>query len=217
MAHITTGVEYGLHCLLYLVEPRDPGRTASVRDLADLQGVPVEFVAKLFTKLQKAGLVAASEGARGGFRLARNPQKISVLDVIVAIDGEKQLFECREIRGRCAVFGKRPPQWATRGFSRFTPSCWRPRRACVTCLPRGTRRDRGAGRLQGVPGVQRRNHSMVVGAGTAAAPPPRNITLKQQEPVPSDIRIRRLASRACRVRTRRCPRAHLRSFSRSLP
>jgi Rrf2 family protein len=111
MAHITTGVEYGLHCLLFLVQ----GRTASVRDLADLQGVPVEYVAKLFTKLQKARLVVASEGARGGFRLAREPRSINVLDVVIAIDGKKQLFECREIRGRCAIFGRKPPAWATQG------------------------------------------------------------------------------------------------------
>ena len=84
MAHITTGVEYGLHCLLYLVDPRgsaDAAPQASVRDLADLQGVPVEYVAKLFTKLQKAGLVVAAEGARGGFRLARpagGPPEIEV-------------------------------------------------------------------------------------------------------------------------------------------
>jgi Rrf2 family protein len=118
MAHITTGVEYGLHCLLYLVDPRDSADTAaqaSVRDLADLQGVPVEYVAKLFTKLQKAGLVVAAEGARGGFRLARPAGSISVLDVVVAIDGEKDLFECREIRGRCAVFGGKPPAWSGRG------------------------------------------------------------------------------------------------------
>jgi Rrf2 family protein len=115
MAHITAGVEYGLHCLLYLVDPLDEVRPASVRDLADLQGVPVDYVAKLFTKLQKAGLVVASEGARGGFRLARPAKSITVLDVIVAIDGEKPLFECRDIRGRCAIFGGKPSTWATRG------------------------------------------------------------------------------------------------------
>jgi Rrf2 family protein len=115
MAHITTGVEYGLHCLLYLVDPLDEIHPASVRDLADLQGVSVEYVAKLFTKLQKAGLVVATEGARGGFRLARPARTISVLDIIVAIDGDKPLFECRDIRGRCAVFSGKPAAWATRG------------------------------------------------------------------------------------------------------
>ncbi len=115
MAHISAGVEYGLHCLLYLVEPRDSERHASARDLADLQGVPAEFVAKLFTKLQKARLVVAAEGAHGGYRLARPAHSISVLDVVVAIDGEKPLFECREIRSRCAIFDGEPPAWATRG------------------------------------------------------------------------------------------------------
>lgn len=115
MAHITTGVEYGLHCLIYLVDPLEEKRPASVRDLADLQGVPVDYVAKLFTKLQKAGLVVASEGARGGFRLAHPAKSISVLDVVIAIDGDKALFECREIRGRCAIFGGKPSTWATRG------------------------------------------------------------------------------------------------------
>ncbi|QCI67624.1 RrF2 family transcriptional regulator [Phreatobacter stygius] len=116
MAHITTGVEYGLHSLLYLVGSDDEeAPPLSTRDLAELQGVPAEYVAKLFTKLQKAGLVAATEGARGGFRLARGAGAISVLDVITAIDGDKSLFECRDIRGRCAVFGGKPKTWATRG------------------------------------------------------------------------------------------------------
>jgi Rrf2 family protein len=115
MAHISTGLEYGLHCLLFLVAPPPDAPPASARDLAELQGVPVEYVAKLFTKLQKAGLVEATEGVRGGFRLARTPDSISVLDVVTAIDGEKPLFECREIRGRCALFDNRPPAWATQG------------------------------------------------------------------------------------------------------
>jgi Rrf2 family protein len=115
MAHVTAGAEYGLHCLLYLVDAQNEAHPASARDLADLQGVPVEYVAKLFTKLQKAGLVAATEGAGGGFRLAREARSVSVLDVVIAIDGEKSLFECREIRGRCAIFDGKPPAWSTRG------------------------------------------------------------------------------------------------------
>jgi Rrf2 family protein len=114
MAHISTGLEYGLHCLLFLVDRRRDLPLASARDLAELQGVSVEYVAKLFTKLQKAGLVVATEGIRGGFRLARPADSISVLDVVTAIDGEKSLFDCHEIRSRCALFGSNPPAWVTR-------------------------------------------------------------------------------------------------------
>jgi Rrf2 family protein len=108
-------VEYGLHCLLYLVS--SPGQTvdASARELADLQGVSAEYLAKVFTKLHRAGLVAGTEGTGGGFALARAPEKITVLDVVVAIDGKKRLFECRNIRVGCAIFGSNPPQWATQG------------------------------------------------------------------------------------------------------
>jgi Rrf2 family protein len=115
MSFISTGVEYGLHCLLYLTSssPHDPA--PGVRDLADLQGVPAEYLAKVFTKLSKAGLVVATEGARGGFALARPADDISFLDVVHAIDGDKALFECREIRERCATFNAEAPAWATSG------------------------------------------------------------------------------------------------------
>lgn len=115
MSFISTGVEYGLHCLLYLTAPASPPQAPSVRDLADLQGVPAEYLAKLFTKLSRAGLVVATEGAKGGFALARPAEEISFLDVVEAIDGNKTLFECREIRERCAVFNSEAPTWATTG------------------------------------------------------------------------------------------------------
>jgi Rrf2 family protein len=115
VTHITTGVEYALHCLLFLVDSDEEQPLASARDLAELQGVPADFVAKLFTKLQKAGIVAATEGVRGGFRLARAPATISVLDIVEAIDGQKPLFECRNIRSQCALFEGDTPDWATRG------------------------------------------------------------------------------------------------------
>jgi Rrf2 family protein len=115
MSFISTGVEYGLHCLLYLTTPGPHAPAPSVRDLAELQGVPAEYLAKLFTKLSRAGLVVATEGARGGFALARRPDDISFLDVVEAIDGNKRLFECREIRDRCAVFDSEAPAWATAG------------------------------------------------------------------------------------------------------
>lgn len=115
MSFISTGVEYGLHCMLFLTQSHSQVADASVRDLAELQGVPTEFLAKLFTKLARAELVVATEGVKGGFRLARPAHAISVHDVVVAIDGDKPLFDCREIRSRCAVFDDEAPPWATRG------------------------------------------------------------------------------------------------------
>ncbi|MGY0792854.1 RrF2 family transcriptional regulator [Azospirillum argentinense] len=113
MAHLTASVEYGIHCLLWLAAAGDT--PLSSRDLAELQGISPSFLAKIFPKLEKAGIVTASEGVRGGYRLAKAPEDISFLIIVDAIEGEKPLFECQEIRGRCAVFNDRPPDWATSG------------------------------------------------------------------------------------------------------
>jgi len=113
MAHITSSVEYGIHCLLWLVDPAT-GQPSS-RDLAELQGISPSFVAKIFPKLEKAGIVKAAEGVRGGYRLAKAPAEITLLHIVDAIEGDKPLFDCQEIRDRCAVFGDSAPNWATIG------------------------------------------------------------------------------------------------------
>lgn len=113
MAHITASVEYGLHCLLWLIGKDEA--PMSTRDLADLQGISSAFLAKIMAKLEKAGVVRATEGARGGYVLARSPAEISFLAVVDAIEGRKPLFDCQEIRGRCAVFEGNPPGWAMGG------------------------------------------------------------------------------------------------------
>ncbi|KII27809.1 MULTISPECIES: RrF2 family transcriptional regulator [Pseudomonas] len=115
MALYSAGVEYGLHCLIYLVGNCGDSREASVRDLAELQGVPLDYLAKIFTKLAKAKLVVATEGVRGGFKLARPADEVTLLDVVNAIDGRKSIFECRDIRGRCALFEGEAPAWALEG------------------------------------------------------------------------------------------------------
>ncbi len=102
-----------MHCLLWLVDAGDT--PLSCRDLAVLQGISPTFLAKIFTKLEKAGIVQATEGVRGGYGLALSPRDISVLDVVDAIEGKKPLFDCQEVRGRCALFGDQAPAWATAG------------------------------------------------------------------------------------------------------
>ncbi|UYZ84388.1 Rrf2 family transcriptional regulator [Entomomonas sp. E2T0] len=114
MSYISSGVEYALHCLLYLSQPIN-AKGVSVRDLAELQNIPIDYLAKIFTKLHKAGIVIATEGIKGGFSLAKTADQISVHDVIVAIDNYKPLFKCKEIRSGCAVFDKKIPAEATQG------------------------------------------------------------------------------------------------------
>jgi len=110
------GVEYALHSLLILATQTRP---ISVADLASLQGIPEKFLAKLFTRMKKAGLVQATEGIAGGFTLARSPEAIPMLDAIQAVDPDRYLFACLEIRRSCTLFGETPPSWAITGPCRI--------------------------------------------------------------------------------------------------
>jgi Rrf2 family protein len=106
-------VEYALHTLLNL-SFAPPATAPSARDLADFQKLPVAFMRKLLTQLEKSGLVVAAEGVRGGWRLGRAPADITVLDVVDAAHGRDVLFECREIRARCALWADDAPPRAAR-------------------------------------------------------------------------------------------------------
>jgi Rrf2 family protein len=113
MAHLTVSVEYAIHSLLWMMDGSDTPR--STRDLAELQGISQSFLAKIFPRLEKAGVVRALEGVRGGYVLARSPAEISFLDIVDAVEGRKPLFDCQNIRGRCALFDQPPPRWAVQG------------------------------------------------------------------------------------------------------
>lgn len=114
MAHFGAGVEHALHYLFRLNHAGSTNRP-SARDVADFYGLPPSVAAKLFTRLEKAGIVRASEGREGGFCLARDLAEITVLEVVDAIEGRKPLFQCRDIRANCALFNGNPPDWATTG------------------------------------------------------------------------------------------------------
>ena len=96
---LSEGVEWGLHCAVLLaVMPPDTALPTS--RLAEFHGVPVAYLAKHLQAMSRAGILVAVTGPGGGYRLARPPADVSVLDVVEALDGEEPAFQCLEIRRR---------------------------------------------------------------------------------------------------------------------
>lgn len=91
------GVEYALHCLLYMVD-MPSGKSVGIKDLATYQGVSETYLSKVYTKLRKAGIVKSIPGVNGGYELARIPENITFWDIIEAVEGSTPLFQCAEIR-----------------------------------------------------------------------------------------------------------------------
>jgi Rrf2 family protein len=96
---LSEGVEWGLHCAVVLsVLP--PEAALPTGRLAEYHGVPVAYLAKHLQAMSRAGILTSGKGPRGGYRLARPPADVSVLDVVEAVDGEEPSFRCLEIRRR---------------------------------------------------------------------------------------------------------------------
>lgn len=96
---LSDGVEWGVHvCTLLAVLPPDSALPAA--RLAEYHAVPAAYLAKQLQALAGAGVLETVKGPRGGYRLARPPTEITVLDVVEAIDGEEPAFRCTEIRRR---------------------------------------------------------------------------------------------------------------------
>jgi Rrf2 family protein len=93
------GVEWGLHVLLSLAW-LDDDEPLSTRELAASYDLPAAYLNKQLQALVKAGLLESLPGARGGFRLARRANEITLLDVVIAIEGDESAFRCTEIRQR---------------------------------------------------------------------------------------------------------------------
>src|SRR5947208_10394884 len=86
-----------LHCATTLAQ-LEPGNTASAAQLAQYYDLPVPYLSKQLQALVRAGVLAATTGPRGGFRLARPTSEITLLQIVEAVDGGSSPYECREIR-----------------------------------------------------------------------------------------------------------------------
>ncbi|MBY0147494.1 Rrf2 family transcriptional regulator [Neobacillus niacini] len=91
------GVEYALHCLVYLIEIPEDSSTG-IKELSTFQGISDTYLSKIFTKLSKASIVSSVPGVKGGYRLAKSPEEISFWDVIKAVEGPKPIFQCKNIK-----------------------------------------------------------------------------------------------------------------------
>lgn len=94
---ISEGVEWAAHCCLLLDWMGVDEPVATTR-LAAGYGLPAAYLNKQLQPLVRAGILTSSPGKRGGFRLARSLEEITLMDVLTAIEGPEEAFRCDEIR-----------------------------------------------------------------------------------------------------------------------
>lgn len=105
---LTKGTDYGARGAIYLAK-LPPSAVALVGDIADAEGVPESYLAKILQSLAKEGIVHSHRGAKGGFSLARPACEITLRQVVEAIEGPVALCRCLapwddcERKGHCAM------------------------------------------------------------------------------------------------------------------
>ena len=100
MFKLSKKADYGLIAMKHLANHRQQ-HACSANEIAEEYGISSMLMAKVLQKLAKQSLVVAKHGSNGGYQLAKEPTKISALEVITAIDGPVLITSCVTSHGNC--------------------------------------------------------------------------------------------------------------------
>lgn len=100
MLRMSKMTDYGTVVMTYLA--REPKRVHNAQEVAANIHVPLATVSKILKTLARGELLTPQRGAKGGYMLARPPQRITVADIIDAMEGRPVgLTECSSSPGVC--------------------------------------------------------------------------------------------------------------------
>lgn len=106
---MSKGSEYAIAGLVYIAGKKSGG-TTGIEEVSRGTGISRQYLAKIFRTLASRGIVSSVRGRDGGFSLSREPDDITLLQVVEAIDGPvearciRKADECPE-SGNCQLFG----------------------------------------------------------------------------------------------------------------
>ena len=80
--------KYALEALAYLIRSHARDEWGQIADIAQSGAIPRKYLEQVLLDLKNAGLVESKKGQRGGYRLARSPDKITLGQVLEAVQGD---------------------------------------------------------------------------------------------------------------------------------
>jgi len=95
---LSTKGRYGLRAVIDLAM-HDNEEAVALSQIAERQGVSMNYLEQLIAKLKKAGIVKGIRGAQGGYKLAVAADKLSVGDILRALEGDLSPVDCSEVTG----------------------------------------------------------------------------------------------------------------------
>jgi Rrf2 family protein len=93
MFKLSKKAEYALMAARYMVL-NNHGQYVSAKEIADSYGISFELVSKVLQKLAKMQIINSFQGAKGGYSLSKNPEEISLTELISAVDSDYKITSC---------------------------------------------------------------------------------------------------------------------------
>jgi len=100
---VSTKAQYGMRALVEVAVGGD--RPTSLKTVADRQELSHQYLEQIFAVLRRAGVVESVRGARGGYRLARRPDRITALEVVELLEGSVAPVACLDDDDTCGRVG----------------------------------------------------------------------------------------------------------------
>lgn len=99
---ISTRGRYGLRAMVDVAANTKEGKCVSISCVAKRQNISEGYLEQLFSSLKKAGLLKSTRGAQGGYELGREPDQITVGDILKSIEGPMTLVDCEAKSDACS-------------------------------------------------------------------------------------------------------------------
>ena len=102
---ISTKGDYGIRALIELAHHYGDPKPTQSAEIAARQGIPESYLEQLLTTLRRAGFIRSVRGPQGGHVLIREPEAVSVAEVIVALEGSILPIDCLDPSSDCGKSG----------------------------------------------------------------------------------------------------------------
>ena len=100
MLQFTKEVDYGLQFIIKLSENMQ--NLVSLREFSEESKISFLFMQRIVKKLREANLIESTKGSKGGYKLTKTPNKISLRKIVEAIEGEYAVVNCLKKNCHCS-------------------------------------------------------------------------------------------------------------------
>jgi len=94
MFQVSKKSQYGLRAMVYIARASQKKEITSLKKISRAEGIPFDFLEKIVSKLEKAGLVKSKKGVQGGYLLAKPAKKITAGAIVKTLEGKISPVGC---------------------------------------------------------------------------------------------------------------------------